>query len=163
MTSLPAALAVTFEDLGGDPFLGPGLDDPGFGTVGSGPPAGFTALLALAVVAGVAVTVWKLVVARQMARGSGHDADRATGMALLTDHGLEAQFLASSLRAPTDAQPPTVTPVPTDPPDRGADGRGAPPARPVADRLRELDDLRTQGLVTEVEHAERRRAILDAL
>lgn len=39
----------------------------------------------------------------------------------------------------------------------------ATPTEPLADRLKELDTLRDQGLVTEAEHAEQRRRLLDSL
>jgi len=53
-------------------------------------------------------------------------------------------IVAQSGRANT--QPPVVTPTPT-----------------RADRLRELDDLRSQGLVTEEEYAARRQAIIESI
>lgn len=39
----------------------------------------------------------------------------------------------------------------------------AAPSASVADRLRKLDDLKGQGLVTEAEYAERRKKILDEM
>ena len=60
-------------------------------------------------------------------------------MALVSEDGLTATYLASSMRGPTSA---------------------APVVRDTATRLRELDRLRSEGLVTEGEHASRRAAIL---
>ncbi len=84
-----------------------------------------------------------------MAREAGLQG-RATRMALLSDDGFEATYLASSLRRPPVEG--EVTPV-----------EGPAPSRPTADRLRELDRLRDEGLVTAEEHAERRRAILEGI
>lgn len=82
-----------------------------------------------------------------MARDSGMDEDDATAMTLLTDDGFEATYLASNLRPP--AQPP-ATP-------------SAPGQRSVADRLRELQSLLDQGLVTQAEYDERRRALIEGV
>lgn len=87
-----------------------------------------------------------------MARGSGLDEGQATRMALMSDDGLEATYLASALRQP----PPP--PAPTTPPAVPATERGD-----LAERLRRLDSLREQELVSTEEWAVRRRAILDEL
>jgi hypothetical protein len=63
-------------------------------------------------------------------------------MALASEDGLTATYLASSLRGTTGT---------------------APAPRDTATRLRELDRLRAEGLVTEEEHASRRVAILDEI
>ncbi len=97
---------------------------------------GFVVVLLL----GVATTAWRMRTARSMARTAGLDEDVAGRMALVSEDGLTATYLASSLRGST--QP-------------------APARRDVATRLRELDRLRAEGLVTEDEHASRRAAILD--
>jgi hypothetical protein len=73
---------------------------------------------------------------RRSRRGDG----RADG--LVSDDGLTATYLASSMRNPSSP---------------------APVVRDTATRLRELDRLRSEGLVTEAEHAERRAAILAEL
>jgi hypothetical protein len=68
-------------------------------------------------------------------------------MALLTEDGLNATYLASSLRQPPVAGPSAVAP--------------APSTRSVESRLTELGSLRDRGVITETEYAEQRRAILD--
>lgn len=103
---------------------------------GTGPGEGFAAFFVLALLAGIAFTVWKVTTARRMARDSGMDVGDATAMTLLSDEGFESTYLASNLR-----------------------GQMAP----SAERLRELESLRVERLITEEEYAERRRAILDAL
>ena len=130
-----------------------GLSDDGFGTPGmsdgfGGPgiPAGFGVLFVLVLLGGGAITLWKISTARQMAQESGLDPDRATAMALLSDDGLDATYLAASLRS---------SPAPAD--------DGPVPTRTAGDRLRELESLRDEGLVTPAEYDARRQAILDAL
>lgn len=166
MGDTPAILATTdesmppdecFEQLGPDGALPTchyngtewqvTYDDPaGFGASDIIPPA-FITLMVLMVVAGIAVTVWRSSLARRMATESGMDPDRATAMTLLTDDGLEATYLASSLRG----QVPASAPAPE------AAGRS------VEERLQELQRLRDQGLVTPEEYETRRTAIIDAL
>ncbi|KRF30633.1 hypothetical protein ASG94_19100 [Nocardioides sp. Soil805] len=97
---------------------------------------GFLVVLLL----GVAGTVWRVRAARSMARRAGLDQGEAVRMALASEDGLTATYLASSLRGTPGA---------------------APVVRDTATRLRELDRLRSEGLVTEDEHATRRAAILD--
>jgi hypothetical protein len=64
-----------------------------------------------------------------------------------TDDGLEATYLAANLRN----QPPQQVPV-------------EPTPRPsAADRLRELERLRVEGLITQEEYDARRRVVLDDL
>lgn len=114
-------------------------------TAGSGG-GDFVALFLLALVIGVAGTVWKVSTARRMARDAGMDTGDATAMTLLTDDGFEATYLASNLRGQT-----------------AGPGPSAPSRGPAAERLAELQALRDQGLVTEAEHAAARQRILDEL
>jgi hypothetical protein len=114
--------------------------------VGSGIPGGFLALMVLAAVGGLAFTVWKVGMARDMASEAGMDPNRATAVTLLSDDGLDATYIASSLRRNAQAVPPP-TPAP----------------RTTAERLRDLQQLRDDGLVTADEYEARRRSILDSV
>ena len=121
----------------------------GFGSSGDGG-GGFEGLFVLffvvALVLGIGGTIWRVTTAQRMAREAGMSERDATAMTLLSDDGFEATYLASNLRGrPT-------TPIPA-----------ATPGRSTADRLRELDKLRAEGLVSDEEHEAARRAILDEL
>lgn len=120
------------------------VDYPSAAT-GGGIPGGFVALFLLVLCVGIGITIWRVSTARQLARRSGMDQGQATAMALLEDDGLEATYLAANLRGPRP-QPETE-----------------PSPRSTESRLRELQQLRDDGLVNEEEYQERRRAILDAL
>ena len=125
-------------------FSEPGLPGPGFSD--SGIPDAFVVLFVLAFIAAIGTAIWRVSLARQMARDSGMDPGRATAMTLLSDDGLDATYLASNLRGPADGGAASV-----------------PPARTTESRLLELQELRDQGLVTYEEYEQRRAAILDSL
>ena len=119
-----------------------------------GIPGGFVAFAVLAVLVGVGFTVYKVSMARDMARQTGMDPDQATAMTLLTDDGLSATYLAANLRPPSGATPARQEPGPAD---------GAVAGRTVSERLAELESLREKGQVTQAEYDERRAAILGSL
>jgi Short C-terminal domain len=123
--------------------------DDSFGG-GGGVPAGFVAFFVLALVVGAAITLWKVSTARRLAEQSGMDPGVATQMALLTDDGLDATYLAASLRGERPAA--TAPPAPTE----------GPPATASA-RLEELKGLRERGLVTQDEYDQRRKAIIESV
>lgn len=112
---------------------------------GSGVPGWFVGLFVLAVILGIGSTIWRVTMAQKLAKRSGMDPGVATQMTLLSDDGLDATYLASSLR-PSPAQP-------------------APDATPptVAARLEELKALLDRGLITQGEYDDRRKAIIDSL
>lgn len=142
--------SVSYDDGFGDPG-GFGLQDFG-DSEGGGMPAGFGVLVVIVVLGGLATTFWRVSVARQMAEESGMDPGRATAMTLLSDDGLDATYIAASIRGPR-ADADDVTGV-THP---------APETRTVEQRLRELQQLRDEGLVTQEEYDVRRTAILDSV
>ncbi|MEI5675758.1 MULTISPECIES: hypothetical protein [unclassified Nocardioides] len=120
----------------------------------SGDPSdGFGGFVALIIILGLIVAAgtayWRVSTARAMARRSGLDEDEAARMALFTETGLETTYLASTMRR-REVEP---APAPAAAHDRDD----------VADRLRRLDRLRDEELVSNEEWAERRRAILDEL
>jgi hypothetical protein len=105
----------------------------------------FSAVLPIIVVLVIAVSVtgYRVSVARSMAQKAGLDPGDATRVALLDQDGVGATYLASQLRREQQPGMPSAAPV-----------------HSIADRLRELDGLREQGLVSESEYAARRTAIL---
>jgi hypothetical protein len=127
------------------------LADPG--DPGGGIPGVFVFFFVLAGLAAIGTTVWKVTTAQKLAKRSGMDSSLATQMTLLSDDGLDATYLAASLR-----QSPATSAVPA--PGRGAD---AVQVESTAERLRELKSLLDQGLVTPTEYDERRKSILDAV
>jgi hypothetical protein len=98
------------------------------------------------VVLAIGSAVWRVSTARRLAASSGMDPGLATSVALLTEDGLDATYLAANLRGQAPAS-------------------AAPPASPAsaAARLAELRGLLDAGLVTQAEYDERRRAIIDAV
>ena len=123
-------------------------EDDGFGAGSGDPgvPGSFVALFVLALIGGIAFTAWKVSTARRMARDSGMSESDATAMTLLSDEGFEATYLASNLRGQTT--PPTTP---------------QPGTRSTAERLRELQALLEQGLITPDEYAARRQALIDGV
>ena len=125
-----------------------GFGDAGFGGgVSDGPPAWFVLFAVVAVLAGIGGTLYKVSLARRMAERSGMSKGEATAVTLLTDDGLDAAYLASSLRRPDPVSPPTTSPAP----------------RTAEERLRELQQLLDQGLMTQQEYDARRRVVLDQI
>lgn len=130
--------------------MSPAFDDGFSGPAGPGVPPGFVAFFFLIILLGVGTTIWRVSLARQVARDSGMDEGQATAMTLLSDNGLDATYLASNLR---------------DRPGQDEDPAASPPpqGRTVNERLRELQQLRDEGLVTYDEYEARRNEILDSL
>lgn len=118
-------------------------DDPGSGSAG-----GFAFVMVLGVALTVAVVVWKVRTAQTLARQNGMDPALATQMTLLSEDGLDATYLASSLRRPADGG--TRTPAPAQTPE-------------VSARLVELKGLLDRGLVTQAEYDQRRKAIIESV
>lgn len=123
-------------------------DDGGLSSGGGGGGA-IAAVLILGIIGTVCVIAWRVSTAQRLARSSGLDPRLATQMALLSDDGLDATYLAASLRRPT----------PSHAVDASA-GTTPPPIRSVAERLTELGSLRDQGVISQEEHDERRRGII---
>jgi hypothetical protein len=120
-----------------------GLDASG------GIPGSFAGLFVVGILIAIAITVWKVTTAQKLARQSGMDPGLATQMTLLTDNGLDATYLASSLRERAAADP-------------AADAEpGA--TRDVTTRLTELKGLLDRGVVTQTEYDARRQAIIDTV
>lgn len=135
------ATGTSYADDGG--FVAP---DPGGGI-----PGWFVGLFVLVAIIGIGTTIWRVTTAQKLAQRSGMDPGLATRMTLLSKDGLDATYLAASLRG--------------DP--HGADPVGAetsPTAVPAtAARLEELKSLLDRGLVTQAEYDDRRQAIIDSV
>jgi hypothetical protein len=115
---------------------------------GEGSGGGAQGVIVLLVVVGILITVgvtfWRVSTARRLASESGIDPGLATQMTLLSEDGLDATYLAASLRKPAPA-PSAAAP------------------NPAAARLAELKGLLDAGLVTQAEYDDRRRAIIEAV
>lgn len=122
--------------------------DDGMMDGGSGFETLFGVVFFLIVVSAIATAAWKVSTARRLAESSGMDKGVATQMALLTDDGLESTYLAANLRGTAASAPPAAHP---------------PVPAPVRERLVELKGLLDDGLITQGEHDERRRSILDSV
>jgi hypothetical protein len=64
---------------------------------------------------------------------------------VLSDNGLDATYVLSNLRGKAQPEPPAVAPA------------------SVAERLRQLGELRDQGLITPADYDARRAAIIDSV
>jgi hypothetical protein len=126
------------------------------GAGAGGIPGVFVFFFVVALLAAIGVTVWKVSTAQKLARQSGMDPGLATQMTLLTDDGLDATYLAASLRS-RPVPPAAVTPDAESAPIQKYSGLSA------ADRLTELKSLLDQGLVTQTEYDDRRKAIIDTV
>lgn len=115
-----------------------------------GIPGWFIGFAVLVILIGVASTIWRVTTAQKIAQRSGMDPGLATKMTLLSEDGLDATYLAASLRG-----------------DRGPAAETAPDAGPAragtAERLTELKGLLDRGLVTQEEYDRRRQAIIDSV
>ena len=101
----------------------------------------FFVFFGLIVVAGIVATIWRVRVTRNLARQAGIDPDTAAAAALSDENAMGAMIIAS----------------------RMGQQAGQPVAHDAASRLRELDELKAQGLITDQEYADKRAAILNGL
>jgi hypothetical protein len=112
---------------------------------GGGVPGWFIGAGILVVLLGIGGAAWRVSTARQMATDAGMDPDTATKMALFTNNGLDATYLAASLKQPAHESEPATS-----------------PSKPGAsDRLTELKSLLDGGQITQAEYDERRQAIIN--
>lgn len=144
----PAATAASAEacfDTDSSQSFDPGctVDDEGLDNSSPGIPGGFVAFFVLIVVLAIGGTIWRVSTARRLATDAGLDPGLAGRVALMDEDGLSAAYVASSLRS----QHPVA----------------APPPASASDRLAELKNLLDRGLITQAEHDERRKAIIDSL
>ena len=103
-------------------------------------PGAFVGFFILVLLIGLGTTIYRVSMARDMARRAGLDPDDAAAATLLTDNGLDATYLAANLRQTQQQH--------------------VPPPRTAESRLQELKSLLDQGLISQTEYDERRKAIL---
>jgi hypothetical protein len=128
--------------------------DGGFGDTssgGGGIPAGFVVLFILLAIGGIGVTIWRVSMARGIARQAGLSPGQATAVTLLGNDGLDAAYLAASLHNEPRNHPAPVAPV-------------APSAAAMAQqRLEDLSKLKLQGLITAAEYDTQRAQIIGSV
>jgi hypothetical protein len=123
--------------------------DPDAG--GGGIPGWFVGLFVLVALIGIGTTIWRVTTAQKLAQKSGMDPGLATQMTLLSKDGLDATYLAASLRGDQH------------PAEPGGAEASAAPAPTTAARLTDLQGLLDRGLVTQAEYDARRQAIIDSV
>jgi hypothetical protein len=101
----------------------------------------FFVFFGLIVVAGIVTTIWRVRATRSLAKSAGLDPDSAAAVALTDPTATSAMIIASRM---------------------GQQG-GQPAGHDAASRLKELDGLKAQGLITDQEYADKRAAILNGL
>jgi hypothetical protein len=131
-----------------------------------GAPSWFGAWIVFVIIAGIVGLAVRVSLARRFAREAGIDEDEATTAAVFGTGAVTATYLAASAArqhgtaAAAADQGHVIADLsgasaPTDAP--------ATPARSSADRLRELERLRDQKLITDSEYDARRKAILESI
>ncbi len=116
--------------------MNPAADpSPGF-------PGWFIALMVLGGLASLGIWWWRYSVTRDLARRAGFDDGDANKVALFGRDGIDTALLASTIRH--SAQP-------------------HPEPRSAAARLKELENLKLVGAITQVEYETRRQQILDSI
>ncbi|MDQ1688080.1 MAG: hypothetical protein QOK42_1055 [Frankiaceae bacterium] len=120
--------------------------DSGFGSGDSDPSGMFAGFFLLALLVGGGTMLYKVSVAKDMARRAGLDEHDAAVATVFSEDGLAATYIASSLQ-----------------PRHSASAAAPPAQRSVESRLAELKRLRDKGLVSAGEYDARRDAILAEL
>jgi len=118
----------------------------------SGIPGWFIALFILFAILGVATFFWRISTARKIAERAGLDPDTATAVTLLSDGGMAATYVASTIAS--QAHKPAR---PTEPP------KLSEPPKSVEQRLQELEALRDKGVITPEEYDTQRQKILGSI
>lgn len=113
---------------------------------GGGIPGWFIAFFVLAAILGIGTFVWRISVTRKMAEDAGLDPNTATAVSLLSDDGVGATYLASTLASSRQH-----VPQPTQ------------PSKSTEDRLQELQALKDKGLVSAEEYEAQRQKIVGSI
>ena len=117
-------------------------------------PVFFLFPFAFVFVFGIATTIWRMRMARNMAARAGLDQNAAGAISMLSPNGLDATYLAASL-APRPQYPAPYPPQYPTPP--------AAQPKTAEQRLLELAELKDKGLITEAEFLQRREQILGSI
>ena len=115
---------------------------------GPGIPGWFIALFVLIGVLGAGTAIWRISVARKIARDAGLDPNTAAAVTFLSNDGVGATYLASTLASQSPPQSPPQALVPT---------------KTAEQRLQELHALKDKGLVSADEYEAQRRTILGSI
>lgn len=138
--------------------------DDGFGGGdGSGIPGWFVGFAVIAVLVGGGTWLYRISMARDMARRAGLDPNDATAVTMMSDDGLGATYLAASLAGSRRPPQPASDAGHVVADLSGASEPTAATPRSTADRLRELEQLRDQNLITPAEYDARRKTILESI
>jgi len=126
----------------------------GFGSDPSDPgiPGAFVGWMIFVIAVGIGITVWRVSTARRLARNAGLDEGDATAVTLLGNDGLAATYVASAVQSAQQRRAPEARrdlPIPR--------------ATSTEERLRELQRLHDEGLVTDDEYTQRRSAIVNSV
>ena len=114
---------------------------------GGGIPGWFIALFVIVAMLGVGTGIWRIAMARKMAEDAGLDPNTATAVTMLSDNGIDATYLASTLASHSRTQSPPPTQRP----------------KAAEQRLQELQDLKDEGLITSDEYEAQRQKILGSI
>jgi hypothetical protein len=149
----------SYDDSGGIP------GDPGM-------PGWFGGFIVLAIVVGIGGLAIRVFVARRLARKAGIDEDAATAATIFGTGGVTATYLAANAataRSRGQGTPPRPNDghVIADLSIGGPAGTTSPPGKPAeptaSQRLRTLEQLHADGLITDAELETRRTAILNTI
>lgn len=116
-------------------------------TPGVGIPGWFIAVFILGALLSVGTWIWRISVTRKMAEDAGLDPNTATAVTMLSNDGVDAAYLASTLASQSRPQPPHPTQRP----------------KTAEERLQELDALKGKGLISENEYEAQRQKILGSI
>jgi Short C-terminal domain len=126
------------------PNSGPG------GSSGGGIPSGFIALFVIVGLIGIGVTIWRISLTRRMATNAGVNPNDATALAVLGGStAIDTAILAKTLSHRSN--------------DAASPAAEEPHGATAEARLKELQHLKDNGVITADEYESRRAAIINAI
>lgn len=114
---------------------------------GPGIPGWFVALVVLFALVGIGSVAWRISLSRKLARSAGLDPNEAAAATMLSNGGVGAVYLASTLAAHASSQPQP----------------SAEPASTTEERLKELQALKDKGMISDAEYDAQRQKILGSI